>query len=126
MYSEDIDLAYRAARRGRPAMLTPAATAMHVGGASSRSSADKMVLVLTGKATYVRKHWSPIARRFGLMMLWAGAALRAALHRGGRRRDPAGPDWSAVWRARRRWLAGYPTARERPAARHDASHRRDG
>jgi N-acetylglucosaminyl-diphospho-decaprenol L-rhamnosyltransferase len=110
MYSEDIDLASRARAAGRTALVVPGAVASHVVGASSRSSGDKMVLVMTGKATYFRKSWSPIARRWGLAMLWSGTAIRAALERLVQRRGDAGRTWSAVWAARRRWLAGYRSA----------------
>jgi GT2 family glycosyltransferase len=114
MYSEDIDLADRAAALGRPAMITPGAVVTHVGGASSSSSADKMVLIMKGKATYLRKRWSPAAARFGLTMLWAGSALRAIMERVTRR--PADRrTWTTVWSARRQWLPGYPSASGRPS-----------
>jgi GT2 family glycosyltransferase len=106
MYSEDIDLASRALARGRPAMLTPDAVATHVVGASSRDSADKMVLVMAGKATYFRKNMSPLSRRWALAMLWLGTALRGvAQSRLGRR--SGNRDWAALWRCRHDWLPGY-------------------
>lgn len=107
MYSEDIDLAARARRRGRTAVITPEAVVTHVVGAASANRADKMQLVMKGKATYVRKQWTGLGRRWGLAMLWCGAALRAALERVVGRRRAREPVWGPVWRARHDWLGGY-------------------
>jgi hypothetical protein len=105
MYSEDIDLARRALDLGRAAAVAPQAVATHVVGASSTSAGDKMVLVMQGKATYLRQHWSPAGRRFGACMLWLGSALRALGEVAAGRHG----QWRAVWRARRVWRPGYPT-----------------
>jgi GT2 family glycosyltransferase len=107
MYSEDIDLALRALALRRPALVTPDATAVHVGGASSASRADKMILVMTGKAHYFRKNWSPGRRRWALAMLQSGVALRAALQRLSVRSSSGARMWVEVWRARATWLPGF-------------------
>jgi GT2 family glycosyltransferase len=113
MYSEDIDLAARALARGRPAMLTPAAVATHVVGASSRDATDKMALVMAGKATYSRKNMSPFGRRWTLAMLWLGTGLRGVAQPWlGRRGDDR--DWAAIWRCRHDWLPGYQSSNRRP------------
>lgn len=107
MYSEDIDLARRARDFGRRSLVTPGAVALHLGGASSARRSDKMILVMTGKAHYFRKNWSPLRRRWALAMLWSGVALRAALQRLGP--EPSGGEraWTEVWRHRAKWLPGF-------------------
>ena len=111
LYSDDIDLCTRAAALGARPVVVPAATVVHIGGASS-SSEGQRIKILRGKATYLRRHWSPARARLGLALLAAGVGLRAAgkvaLGRGRSR----GVDWPAVWRARRQWSAGWPPVAE--------------
>lgn len=107
MYSEDIDLCARAGEIGCRPIIDPAATAAHEAGASS-TPPSKMVMILTGKATYVRRRWRPVARVWGLSMLWLGAAIRAVA---GRRAAGARAEvWGAVWVERSSWFAGYAPA----------------
>jgi len=80
MYGEDTDLAVRARRLGYALRITPAATIVHVLGASSPTSADKMSMVMKSRATIMRKHWR--ARR-RLARTWAPAPTRRALVLGG-------------------------------------------
>ncbi|KAA0233264.1 MAG: hypothetical protein JJLCMIEE_02317 [Acidimicrobiales bacterium] len=112
MYSEDIDFCLRARSFGcRPAVV-PHAGITHAAGASSTAPA-KMVLVMKGKATYLRKHWAGPRLCFGLAMLWCGAALRALIDRLRRRLRPGavGTVWPHVFSERATWLGGYPPAR---------------
>jgi len=112
MYGEDADLSARARARGKRVAICPDATIVHVVGASSAGSAAKMTMVLRARATLMRKHWGPIARRIGLACLLCGVLLRAAASRARRRLRPgaAPAQWEGVWRSRREWLAGYPPA----------------
>lgn len=115
MYSEDIDFCLRARRLGcRPAVV-PGAGITHAAGASSPAGA-KMVLVMKGKATYLRKHWAGPRLRFGLAMLWCGAALRSLIDRVRRRLQPGAVEtvWPQVFSERASWLSGYPPARTEP------------
>jgi N-acetylglucosaminyl-diphospho-decaprenol L-rhamnosyltransferase len=109
MYGEDADLAARAAAAGLRVAITPAATIVHVVGASSSTSGAKMAMVMRSRATIMRKHWPPGRRAFGLACLQAGAGLRAAGSRL-RRRLRGGPPamWEDVWAVRAGWRAGYP------------------
>jgi GT2 family glycosyltransferase len=117
MYGEDVDLSLRAAKAGRPAVLVPEAAVTHEVGASSENRPDRMALVLTGKVTVLRKHWPPWKRRIGVAMLWFGVGVRALLALATRRSvDEAGAMWPGVWRARRRWLTGYPDPGKSSAA----------
>ena len=116
LYSEDIDLSHRAAAAGLRPMLCPDAHAVHQVGASS-SPVGQRVMLLRGKATYLRQHWPAWRAWFGLRLLVAGIALRtgvAVLHPGS-----ASADWRAVWRERRTWTGGWPAVVDpRPAPAH--------
>jgi N-acetylglucosaminyl-diphospho-decaprenol L-rhamnosyltransferase len=107
MYGEDADLAMRAWARGLRPAITPDAVVTHEIGVSSSSRPDKLVLLFRGKATLLRKHWSPARRELGLALLRLGVGVRALLARG--REDRAGA-WPDVWASRKSWLAGYAEA----------------
>ena len=104
MYSEDIDFCARARALGYRPVVVPSATATHAVGASS-TRVGKTVLVLKGKATFVRRNWSGPRRAWGCTMLWLGALVRATGARvaGGER----GKVWREVWARRAEWLRGY-------------------
>jgi teichuronic acid biosynthesis glycosyltransferase TuaH len=77
LYGEEADLCARLTRRGRQIVLAPEACAVHVGGASSRSSAARLRHFYTGQKNFLRKHsrrgaW-PVAR----VALLVGSTLRA-------------------------------------------------
>ncbi len=120
MYGEDVDLSLRATSAGYRPRITSEATITHVVGASSSVRSSKVVMVLTGKATLVRKHWTGWRQRFGLAMLQSGVGLRAliatvvAAITGGR--SGADQPWPDVWRARRQWVPGYATLVGEPPA----------
>jgi GT2 family glycosyltransferase len=59
MYGEEADLCLRAAKLGAQPTVTPTATIVHYGGASEKSHADKMIKMLAGKVTLMRRHWTP-------------------------------------------------------------------
>jgi N-acetylglucosaminyl-diphospho-decaprenol L-rhamnosyltransferase len=111
LYSDDIDLCTRAAALGARPVVVPDAAVVHVGGASS-SSEGQRIKILRGKATYLRRHWSPGRARIGLGLLSAGVGLRAAGEAVLGRDRARGVDWSAVWRDRRVWTAGWPQVDE--------------
>jgi N-acetylglucosaminyl-diphospho-decaprenol L-rhamnosyltransferase len=102
MYGEDADLAYRARARGLRPVVVPTAVATHKVGASSRVRADKLILLLRGKTTLLRKHWRRGPREVGLALIWLGVAVRASL----------GSLWRPAWRARSTWIGGYVAATE--------------
>ena len=98
MYAEDVDISIRAAQLGFRPCITPNAVVVHESGASAPSTGAGRVLLLTGRVTFMRKHWSPLRRRIGSTLLLMGVGLRAA----------AGADgWRVAWRARRQWMRGY-------------------
>ena len=81
MYGEDADLGMRAWARGLRPAITPDAVITHEIGVSSASRPDKLVLLFRGKATLLRKHWSPGRRRAGIALLQLGVGVRALLAR---------------------------------------------
>jgi GT2 family glycosyltransferase len=103
MYGEDADFSMRAWRAGWRPVITPDATIMHVVGAASAQRADRMMLVLRGRATVVHQHWRGPARAWGLSMLSLGVALRALPSMVGRPNA-----WRSMWTGRRDWIDGYP------------------
>ncbi|MFV2018055.1 glycosyltransferase family 2 protein [Micromonospora sp. LOL_023] len=114
LYSEDIDLSARARELGARPLLTPTAQVVHLVGASSSSDGQRIRL-LRGKATYLRRHWSPLRARIAVGMLAAGVGLRAIGKTVLGRDRSRGVDWVGVWRARADWAAGYPPVdEERP------------
>jgi len=109
MYGEDADLCLRATRVGGSPLFVSEATVTHVGGASSESHADKTVLLMAGKATFIDKHWRPTARELGLFVLQVGVAVRARLATVlGRRANVRQRSWISVWLRRSQWRRGYP------------------
>lgn len=104
MYGEEADLCLRARQLNFRCLICPEATIVHLGGASERVRADKMVRLLRAKGDLVRRHWHPRWVPFGLRMLelWAltrVAALRAVTFVRPHRRD-AYLTWRSIWRRR--------------------------
>jgi GT2 family glycosyltransferase len=112
MYSEDIDLCTRAAALGARPVLVPEARVRHLGGASS-TTANKIIMLMRGKCTYLRLRWPRRRATAGRTLLAAGVGLRA----GGAALLGRASAWRTVWRERRTWLGGWPraAAAEEPA-----------
>lgn len=104
MYGEDADLNLRAAGLGMRPAITPDAVVIHAVGASSGRKPHKNRLLMTGKATLIRKRWSSRRARAGLGLLLVGAAVRAADERVRRTADPS---WLPLV-ADRSWTRGWP------------------
>jgi GT2 family glycosyltransferase len=118
MYGEDADLCLRARAAGHRPMVTDRAVFVHEGGLSS-SSLGKLVLLFTGKATVVRRHFPRGLRGAGARALLFGVWLRGALSgrvagpdagRQGRPMARRG-DWAELWAARDRWSGGWDAQR---------------
>jgi N-acetylglucosaminyl-diphospho-decaprenol L-rhamnosyltransferase len=106
MYGEDADLSLRARAAGLRPSITPTATAVHAVGASSPHRLGKQRLLLRGKVTLARKHWSsPRAAAAGGLLV-AGVGLRALAETVRRRKDRT---MRTLWAERRDWLAGWPS-----------------
>ena len=79
--AEDADLCLRARAQGARPRICSAAEIVHLGGASEKVRAEKMVRLFRAKARLFRKHWRPAAARFGTAMLSLWAFSRMAAHR---------------------------------------------
>lgn len=111
MYAEEADLCMRARKLGARPAISPKAELIHLGGASEKSKTDKVVKVLRGRVTLIRKHWSKPRSAAGraLLLSWAYSRMIASRFVSGRRDDPSTSQskWAEIWRRRHEWLAGY-------------------
>ncbi len=114
MYGEEADLCLRAAKAGAKPMITPAATIVHLGGASETARTAKMTKLLSAKASLMARHWHPLLSPIGktLQALWPlsrAIALTAAgtLTRSEARLQTA-HTWYEIWTLRKNWMHGYP------------------
>lgn len=114
MYGEEADLCLRAARTlGARPRVTGSATIVHLGGASERVRADKMVRLLRAKTELINQHfpsWQrPLARRLFSLWPWSRKMVFAALNHLGRpQADASHAVWSEIWRRRPEWRRGFP------------------
>ena len=115
MYGEDADLCLRARDMGYNPLVTPDATIIHIGGASERIPADKLVRLFTAKAQLLARHWGPLRGRLGLLQLDLWAALRTALLTLGAifitTLKPKQTEWISVLRRRAVWRQAYRAVR---------------
>lgn len=102
MYGEDTDLSIRAARLGYKPAIVPGAVYLHPAGASS-TPLGKLLLVLSGKATYMRKNWTRPAGLAGVCLLQLGVGVRSLAERLLGRRSI----WTDAWSSRAKWRVGF-------------------
>lgn len=111
MYAEEADLCLRARRFGANPGISPAAEIVHLGGASEASQTEKLIKIIRGRITLMRKHWSPARLWAGLLLyqIWALLRLIGSRFIAGPRDIPgqSGEKWRTIWRRRSEWLAGY-------------------
>lgn len=116
MYGEEADLCLRAAAVGARPLHTPDAPIIHLGGASEKTRAGKMIKLLAAKATLIDRYFSPLARPFGRACLayWPWSRLVALTLKARFKRSPAVSEelaaWRDIWAARARWKDGFPAA----------------
>ena len=110
MYSEEADLCYRTHKLGGRLVFTPAATIVHLDGATKQVASRKRCLLLAGRSEYIRKNWGPVSAALGRMILklhvWVrlvGATLLA--RRSGQTASRS--LWQEVWDQRRFWIKGF-------------------
>ncbi|GGE98757.1 glycosyltransferase [Mycetocola zhadangensis] len=107
LYGEDAEFSARARRFGLRPVIVPSAVIVHDVGGSTGDPGRKMSLVMAGKATLLRRLWTPGRARVGVVLLQLGSLVRGALEIGIRSRKRT---WLTVWRARAAWRTGYPDA----------------
>jgi N-acetylglucosaminyl-diphospho-decaprenol L-rhamnosyltransferase len=112
MYAEEADLCYRAKELGAQPLATPNATIIHYGGASEAARSGKMIKLLTGKATFIRKHWNAAASELGIFLLKAGALVRLlgfstfGFFKRDEKYTKLASEWRDIWKARKIWSSG--------------------
>ena len=113
MYGEEADLCHRARKLGARPIVTPSATIIHYGGASTVSTLKQQLLLLKGKATLLNRHWRPGSRRLGRILFLLGTLVRwwaywlASLLRGRPDLKSTAAKWRMIWQRRREWIDGY-------------------
>lgn len=114
MYGEEADLCLRARRHGAAPMVTPAATIIHLGGASETTRTAKMVKLLAAKTSLIERHMTSLERLVArpLLQLWPLSRWIALSIAARLMREPhqlvAARAWGEVWSRRDEWRRGYP------------------
>lgn len=122
MYGEDADLCLRARAEGARPRIVPSATIVHLGGASERARAGKMVKLFSAKAQLFAKFWGPGRARFGLwtLDLWA-LHRRVAFGLAGLflpSKRASRETWKEIWSQRSQWRGAFDrTGRYAPDAK---------
>lgn len=114
MYGEEADLCLRVRKRGARPMITPTATIVHLGGASERTRAGKMIKLLAAKATLVRRHWYPRLAALGVILIavwplsrWLALTVAGVALPPSSARAESAATWREIWRRRSEWVVGY-------------------
>ena len=114
MYGEEADLCLRAARLGARPLHTPDAPIIHLGGASEKTRAGKMVKLLAAKATLIDRYFPLLARPLGraCLLYWpwsrlVGLAVKARLKPSRAVADELA-GWAEIWAKREAWRHGFP------------------
>ena len=113
MYGEEADLCHRARELGARPIVTPRATIIHYGGASTVSTSKQQLLLLKGKVTLLNRHWRPLSRQLGRVLFLLGALVRwwayrlASLLSGRPDFKTTAATWRMMWQRRREWINGY-------------------
>jgi GT2 family glycosyltransferase len=113
MYGEEADLCHRARKLGARPIVTPSATIIHYGGASTTSTCKQQLLLLKGKATLMNRHWRPVSRHFGRILFLLGTLIRwwayqlASVLLGRPDLKSTASKWRMMWQRRREWVDGY-------------------
>lgn len=111
MYGEEADLCARARALGAQPMMTPEATIVHYGGASSAGHASKIAYVMGARIGLMNRHLTGWGRHLGqqasLLHVWLRAAsFRLLAGLAPQRFAARAHAWSQVWQDRHRWAAG--------------------
>ena len=116
LYSEEVDLCYRARKIGVRPNFTPKVRVRHQRGASMPNRGKRLAFLLKGKITFIRRHWSPLACIIGRGLLVAWPFSRVLILTVVARLSPQSSagrtllDWQTVWGARYDWSVGYQPA----------------
>ena len=111
MYGEEADFCARARAIGVRPRITPEATIVHYGGASSKYQSKKICYVLGARVGLIERHISPPLRTIARQATVLGAGWRAfayslAARLGKRSAAENAREWSMVWALRDQWKHG--------------------
>lgn len=113
MYAEEADLCYRASTMGAKALVTPDAIIIHYGGASEATRSGKMIKLLQGKSTFIKKHWNVVSAKIGTLLLKTATLIRLigfsilSLFTKDRKYAQLAQEWKVIWNSRKSWSSGY-------------------
>lgn len=111
LYCEEVDLFQRLRNMGYPLWRIIAARGEHAIGHGNPRSPRRMLYQAAGIMEYIRKHWSPKARIFGLALIWFAAFARylagKVLGRWRPRLIPLGEGCRLVATRPDMWFRGY-------------------
>lgn len=110
LYAEETDWAYRAHRLGWRHAAVDDVEAVHLGGATSGSSAQRTVHFHASQERYLRKHYGAAGWAAARAAVVLGSALRAVLLRGEARTEAwrrAGLHWLGPVRVEREWSQSH-------------------
>jgi GT2 family glycosyltransferase len=116
MYGEEADLCHRAQKLGARPIVTPRATIIHYGGASTVSTVKQQLLLLRAKTTLLNRHWRPASRQLGRALFLVGIIIRCSAYRLASlvvsRPDlkATAVKWRMMWQRRGEWIDGYDPA----------------
>lgn len=113
MYAEEADLCYRAKAFAAQPMVTPNAEVLHYRGASEKIYSGKVIRLLTGKVTFIKKHWPSSKKNISLILFQGhvliriiGFWLKYKVSTASNTKEKI-LAWQHVWQKRRDWLNGY-------------------
>jgi GT2 family glycosyltransferase len=110
MYGEEADLCGRASRLGARPAVTPSATIVHYGGASTPHAPNKMVYLFGSKIGLAKRHLPVISAQIAQFFLVAAVAWRAFAYSAVAALSPryarAAAGWRETWARRRQWWRG--------------------
>lgn len=113
MYCEETDLCFRIRKAGRPVMMTPHASIVHLVGSGLAQSPKRMLALTRGGMHMSRKHFGPIYVAIDATVRWLYSATRYAM--GVLGRPIIGAERAAQLRARHapilchpgQWVGGW-------------------
>jgi N-acetylglucosaminyl-diphospho-decaprenol L-rhamnosyltransferase len=113
MYAEEADLCYRAKALGAHPIVTPDAKIIHYGGASEATRSGKMIKLLKGKSTFIKKHWNGVFAKLGILLLELAVLVRLlgfsslGLFTQHKKYTQLAQEWWVIWSSRKSWSSGY-------------------
>lgn len=111
MYGEEADLCARARAKGTKPRVTPTATIIHYGGASTKQFSKRICYVLGSRIGLMNRYFPAGWRYFGRKITVLGAGWRAATYSvanllGKSSAKENAHEWADAWRKRHLWENG--------------------